>query len=165
MQYKATSPDEYLAQIPEDRKAPMEQLRNTIKKQLPKGFEETMSYGMIGYVVPHSVYPPGYHCDPKLPLPFVSIASQKNFIGFYHMGLYANKDLYDWFVSEYPKHCKYKLDMGKSCLRLKKMEDIPYELIGELCEKRIGTLYRKQLPKPNGPWVFKNFRKRKTQCF
>ena len=135
MQYKATSPDEYLAQIPEDRKAPMEQLRNTIKKQLPKGFEETMSYGMIGYVVPHSVYPPGYHCDPKLPLPFVSIASQKNFIAFYHMGLYANKDLYDWFVSEYPKHCKYKLDMGKSCLRLKKMEDIPYELIGELCEK------------------------------
>lgn len=149
MQYKATSPDEYLAQIPEDRKAPMEQLRNTIKKHLPKGFEETMSYGMIGYVVPHSVYPPGYHCDPKLPLPFVSIASQKNFIGFYHMGLYANKDLYDWFVSAYPKHCKYKLDMGKSCLRLKKMEDIPYELIGELCEKMTPqdwiNLYEKNL--------------------
>lgn len=125
MQYEAATPKEYLEQIPEDRKAPMEKLRSIILKNLPKGFEEGMNYKMIGYYVPHSVYPSGYHCDPKLPLPFMNIASQKNFIGFYHMGVYANPDLYNWFVAEYAKHCKYKLDMGKSCVRLKKMDDIP----------------------------------------
>ena len=135
MQYKADSPEAYLKQIPEDRKAPMEKLRKTIYDNLPQGFEETMSYGMIGYVVPHSEYPPGYHCNPELPLPFMSIASQKNFVALYHMGMYADKDILDWFVSEYPKHCKYKLDMGKSCVRFKKPEDIPYELIAELTRK------------------------------
>lgn len=135
MQYKATSPDDYLNQVPEERKAPMEKLRNTILKNLPKGFEEGMSYGMIGYYVPHSEYPAGYHCDPKLPLPFMSIASQKNFVGFYHMGMYANKKLLDWFVSEYPKHSNLKLDMGKSCVRFKKVDMIPYELIAQLCKK------------------------------
>jgi hypothetical protein len=94
-----------------------------------------MSYGMIGYVVPHSIYPARYHCNPSLPLPFMNIASQKNFIAFYHMGIYANKALYDWFVGEYPEHCSRKLDMGKSCIRFKIMEDIPYELLGELVRK------------------------------
>ncbi|NNK71007.1 MAG: DUF1801 domain-containing protein, partial [Flavobacteriaceae bacterium] len=98
-------------------------------------YEETISYGMIGWVVPHSIYPGGYHCDPKLPLPFMSIASQKNFIAVYHMGIYASKDLMDWFTSEYPKHCSRKLDLGKSCIRLKKIEEIPYDLIGELSSK------------------------------
>ncbi|MCB0790048.1 MAG: DUF1801 domain-containing protein, partial [Flavobacteriales bacterium] len=117
----------------------MKELRATIKKNLPKGFEETMSYGMIGYVVPHKLYPAGYHCDPKLPLPFMSIASQKNFVAVYHMGLYADKELMDWFVEEYPNHVTTKLDMGKSCIRFKKPERIPMELIGELCTKMSVT--------------------------
>ena len=113
----------------------MNQLRAIVQAHLPKGFEETMSYGMIGYVVPHSLYAAGYHCDPKLPLPFLSIASQKNFIAVYHMGIYANPELHEWFVGEYPKHVKTKLDMGKSCIRFKKPELLPFSLIGELCEK------------------------------
>jgi len=135
MQYEAATPDEYMNMIPEERKAPMAKLRSVILKNLPKGFEEGMNYKMIGYYVPHSKYPDGYHCDPKLPLPFMNIASQKNFVAVYHMGMYAKKELYDWFVSEYPKHCKYKLDMGKSCIRFKRIDDIPYELIGELTGK------------------------------
>ncbi|MDB9961209.1 DUF1801 domain-containing protein [Oceanihabitans sp.] len=135
MQYKADSPDDYISQLPEERKAPMVKLRSIINKNLSSGFQEGMNYNMIGYYVPHSVYPDGYHCDTKLPLPFMNIASQKNFIAVYHMGIYAKKELLDWFTSEYPKHCKYKLDMGKSCIRFKKMEDIPFELIGELTKK------------------------------
>jgi hypothetical protein len=135
MQIKADSPDKYSDQLPEDRKTAIEKLRKVILRNLPKGFVETMSYGMIGYVVPHSLYPKGYHCDPKLPLPFMNIASQKNFIVLYHMGLYANKQLLEWFTHEYPKHCKAKLDMGKSCIRFKKPDQIPYELIGELTGK------------------------------
>jgi len=135
MQYKADSPDDYITQLPEVRKAPMIKLRSIINKNLSDGFEEGMNYNMIGYYVPHSVYPDGYHCDTKLPLPFMNIASQKNFIAVYHMGIYAKKELLDWFTAEYPKHCKYKLDMGKSCIRFKKMEDIPFELIGELTKK------------------------------
>ena len=135
MQYKAETPEDYINQLPDDRKAPMAKLRKTILENLPKGFEETISYGMIGYVVPFSIYPDGYHCDPKLPLPFMNIASQKNFIALYNMGIYAKKEIYDWFVTEYPKHCKRKLDMGKSCIRFKYIDDIPYELIGELTSK------------------------------
>lgn len=135
MQYKANSPEDYINQLPEDRKAPVKKLRAIIKKNLSKGFEETMSYGMIGYVVPHSIYPNGYHCTPELPLPFMNIASQKNFISVYHMGAYAKKELIDWFIAEYPRHCKRKLDMGKSCIRFKYMDDIPYILIGELASK------------------------------
>ncbi|WP_445711643.1 DUF1801 domain-containing protein [Flavobacterium sp.] len=135
MTSKASSPEEYIKELPEDRKEAVIKLRNTILKNLPKDFKEAMSYGMIGYVVPHNIYPAGYHCDPKLPLPFMSFASQKNSINFYHMGIYTNKDLYDWFVSEYPKYSKKKLDMGKSCMRFKKPEDIPYDLIGELVSK------------------------------
>jgi hypothetical protein len=135
MQYKATSVEDYIDQLPTDRKEPMTKLRNTIFKNIPKGFEETIGYGMIGYVVPHSIYPDGYHCTPNLPLPFMNIASQKNFIAVYNMGIYSKKEVYDWFIVEYPKHCKRKLDMGKSCIRFKYLDDIPYELIGELASK------------------------------
>ncbi len=135
MQYQATSVDDYIDQIPEDRKAVISKLRKVVLDNLPDGFEEGLNYKMIGYYVPHSKYPGGYHCDPKLPLPFMNIASQKNSINMYHMGLYAKKELLEWFVSEYPKHCKRKLDMGKSCIRFKKMDEIPFELIGTLVSK------------------------------
>ncbi|MHA7842027.1 MAG: DUF1801 domain-containing protein [Winogradskyella sp.] len=135
MQYDATSPEDYISQVPEDRQDSLKKLRKVIKDNLPIGFEEGIQYKMIGYYVPHSVYPDGYHCDPKTPLPFMSFASQKNSINLYHMGIYAKKELLDWFVGEYPKHCKRKLDMGKSCIRFKKMDEIPFELIGELTKK------------------------------
>ena len=135
MQYKADSPEDYISQLPEDRKTPMTKLHNLIKDNMPKGLKSGMGYGMPAYFVPKSVYPPGYHCKPFPPLPFINIASQKNFIAFYHMGLYAKKELYEWFVAEYPKHAKYKLDMGKSCVRFKKVDDIPYNLIKELLGK------------------------------
>lgn len=135
MQSKASTPDEYIAELPEERVSAMKKLRKTILENLPDGFEETMSYGMIGYVVPHSIYPDGYHCTPELPLPFLSIASQKNFIGLYHMGIYSDEELLNWFTDEYPNHVKTKLDMGKSCIRFKKIEAIPYDLIGELAQK------------------------------
>lgn len=131
----ATTVQEYLDQLPDDRKDVMNSLRKVIQDNLPEGFTETISYGMIGYVVPHSLYPAGYHCDPKLPLPFISIASQKNFVALYHMGMYADQKLLDWFTAEYPKHNKAKLDMGKSCVRFKKPEHIPFQLIGELVSK------------------------------
>jgi len=135
MPAKPISVEHYLNELPEDRKESVNQLREQILENLPKGVEETMSYGMLGYVLPHTVYPSGYHCDPKLPLPFMNVASQKNFIAVYSMVLYAKPGLKDWFVSEYAKRCKYKLDMGKSCIRFKKMNDIPFELIGELTAK------------------------------
>ena len=135
MQSTAISVEEYFDTLPEDRQKPMKQLRSAIKKNLPKGFKEVMSYGMVGYVVPHSLYPGGYHCDPKLPLPFMCLASQKNFISFYHMGVYSDKKILDWFTSEYAKRAKGKLDMGKSCIRFKKPDQIPFDLIGELVSK------------------------------
>ena len=135
MQIKAKNPEEYISQIPKDRILYFKKLRKTILDNTPKGFEEQISYGMIGYVVPKSIYPNGYHCDTNLPLPFANIASQKNFIALYHSGIYANKEIYDWFVKEYPKHCKRKLDMGKSCIRFKKSEEIPFDLIAELMQK------------------------------
>ncbi len=135
MKIEANTIQEYISQLPEDRKEAIENLRKTISENLPKGFEEQMSYGMIGFVVPHSIYPKGYHCTPELPLPFLSIASQKNSINIYHMGIYADEKLLNWFVSEFPKYSKKKLDMGKSCMRFKKAEDIPFQLIGELTSK------------------------------
>ncbi len=135
MTIDAKTPDEYVSKVPEDRREAVSKLRETVKSNLPEGFEECISYKMIGYVVPHSLYPDGYHCDSKLPLPFINIASQKNFVALYHSGIYANKDLYDWFVEQYPKHVKTKLDMGKSCIRFKNVNHIPYELIAELCSK------------------------------
>lgn len=130
-----TTVEGYIKQVPEDRRAAFEQLQQAILNHLPKGFVETISYGMIGYVVPHTTYPAGYHCSPKLPLPFINLANQKNFIALYHMGIYADPELLDWYVTAYPSHSKTKLDMGKSCLRFKKMDQIPFDLIGQLCQK------------------------------
>ena len=127
--------EQYINEAPEDRREALQKLRNIILENLPKGFQECISYGMVGYVVPHSIYPKGYHCTPELPLPFMSFASQKNSINFYHMCIYANPELNDWFVAEYPKYSKQKLDMGKSCIRFKKPDNIPFELIGELVKK------------------------------
>ncbi|MFY8108048.1 MAG: DUF1801 domain-containing protein [Bacteroidia bacterium] len=135
MQSKELTVEAYLNSLPEERKLPMMKLRDIILKSIPKGFKEEMSYGMIGFVVPHSLYPKGYHCSPELPLPFLSIASQKNFIAVYHMGIYANPELLNWFTSEYAQRVKGKLDMGKSCMRFKKPENIPFDLIGELARK------------------------------
>jgi len=135
MKVNGNTVTEILKNIPEDRKEIFQKLHNVILKNLPKGFEPAMSYGMLGYVVPHSIYPSGYHCKPSEPLPFASIASQKNSINFYHMGIYSKPELLKWFVEEYPKHTKQKLDMGKSCIRFKKLDDIPYKLIGELMKK------------------------------
>ncbi len=135
MQYEAKTPDEYVDAIPKERKKVINELRKVIKDNLPKGFSEEINYGMIGYVVPHHIYPKGYHCDPKLPLPFMNIASQKNFIAVYHSGIYADPTLLNWFMKEYPKHVKTKLDMGKSCIRFKKIDQIPLNLIGKLASK------------------------------
>lgn len=135
MQSKAATVDTYLAELPEDRKRAMTELRKVIKKNLPKGFKEGMGYGMAGWSVPHSLYPPGYHCTPELPLPFMGIASQKNFIAVYHMGVYADPKLLKWFTVAHAKASPKRLDMGKSCIRYKKPEDIPYKLIGELAAK------------------------------
>ncbi len=135
MTSKATSPEQYIQELPEDRVEAITKLRKVINENLPEGFKEVMSYGMIGYVVPHSIYPAGYHCSPNLPLPFMSFASQKNSINFYHMGIYAQPELLNWFTAEYPKYTNVKLDMGKSCVRFKKSEHIPFELIGKLVQK------------------------------
>ena len=135
MKSNSETVEKYLSELPEDRKLPMINLRNIIKYNIPDGFEEVMSYGMIGYVVPHSVYPNGYHCNPKLPLPYINIGSQKNFIVLHHLGIYGNNEILDWFVAEYPKHAKHKLDMGKGCVRFKKINEIPYKLIEELINK------------------------------
>lgn len=134
MQSKAKTVDEYLETLPDDRAEIIAALRKTIKKNLPKGFEETMQYGMISYVVPHSLYPAGYHTNPKDALPFISIASQKNHIAVYHMAVYEGP-LHDWFVKEFKKHSDKKLDMGKSCIRFKKADDVPVKLFGELASK------------------------------
>ena len=133
----STAPNalEYLETLPAERKEAVSKLRNIFLENLPDGFAESMGYGMLGYGVPHSIYPAGYHCNPKDPLPFIGLASQKNFIAIYHMGIYSSPELLEWFTSEYPKHVKTKLDMGKSCNRFKKAEHIPYELIAELATK------------------------------
>jgi hypothetical protein len=151
MQLNAKSVKEYLEKLPQERIEYFKKLRKTILVNLPKGFVEQINYGMIGFVVPHDIYPGGYHCDPKLPLPFSNIASQKNFIGLYHMGIYANPKLLEWFVKEYPKHSDTKLDMGKSCIRFKKIDKIPYDLIGKLMSKMSVNdwikLYEKKIKK------------------
>jgi hypothetical protein len=144
---------EILTSLPEERIKPFNKLHNVIVKNLPKGFEAGISYGGLGYVVPHTLYPAGYHCKPSEPLPFAGIASQKDSINFYHMGIYSDPKLLKWFVDEYPKHSKQKLDMGKSCIRFRKFEEIPFKLIGELMKKisvkewieRYETAYK---PKP-----------------
>jgi hypothetical protein len=135
MQSKAATPDEYIKQADEDKREAIIKLRDIVCKNLPGGFVEMMASGMINYCVPRSIYPAGYHVDPKQPLPFLAIACQKHFIALYHMGLYSSPELLKWFTNEYPKHSKAKLDMGKSCVRFKKPDAIPYKLIGELVSK------------------------------
>ncbi|MEI6019779.1 MAG: DUF1801 domain-containing protein, partial [Bacteroidota bacterium] len=135
MHLKADTPELFLDALPDERREAIAKLRTVLLQHLPRGFKEIMSNGMLAYVVPHSLFPAGYHVNPKVPLPFICIASQKNFVAFYHMGLYGSKSLLNWFQGEYPKHVKSKLDMGKSCVRFKKMNEIPYQLIAELAEK------------------------------
>jgi hypothetical protein len=135
MQSKAATINQYLQELPDDRRSAMEKLHKIISKNLSDGFKAGMGYGMIGYVVPHSIYPAGYHCTPELPLPFMSIASQKNFIAVYHMGVYSDKKLLDWFTKAYADLGIGKLDMGKSCIRFKNPDKIPFALIGELAGK------------------------------
>lgn len=135
MPVKYQNIEDYMKSIPIERKNVFEKLRKLIHNNIPKGFEQGILYNMVGFYVPHSIYPKGYHVNPKDPLPFVNIANQKNFIALYHSGIYANEELKEWFVSEYVKQCKYKIDMGKSCIRFKKMEDIPFDLIKELIQK------------------------------
>lgn len=151
MQSKAQTPEDYLAELPADRKKIMNEIRNVIIKNIPSGFQEAMGYGMMGYCVPHKIYPAGYHCNPKDPLPFIGLASQKNFIALYHMGIYADTKLLDWFQKEWKKHSAKKLDMGKSCIRFKKPEDVPVKLIGELASKMTVkdwiALYEKNVKK------------------
>lgn len=127
--------EEYVHQVPEERQEAFQKLLKVIRDHLPEGFQEEINYNMPGWVVPHSIFPDGYHCDPKLPLPFLNLANQKGFIAVYSMGIYSDSKILNWFTEEYPKHAKRKLDMGKSCIRFKKMDDIPYELIGELIGK------------------------------
>jgi len=135
MQSSARTVEEYINSLPEDRKKAVVKLRQVILKNLPQGFSEQINYGMIGYVVPHSLYPDGYHCDPKLPLPFMNLASQKHYIAVYHMGIYTDKKLLEWFTGQYYQQTKAKPDMGKSCIRFKKPDQIPFELIGELSSR------------------------------
>jgi len=135
MQSKAATPDAYYAELPPERGPAMRQLREVINKNLPKGFVEGMGYGMPGWVVPHSLYPGGYHCDPKVGLPFMSLASQKQYISFYHMGLCAESETLTWFTERWAADVKKKLDMGKCCVRFKKPDEIPFKLIGELSKR------------------------------
>lgn len=135
MKAEGTTVEEILANIPSERKEAFNKLHKVIVSNMPKGFQPAISYGGLGYVVPHTIYPAGYHCKPSEPLPFAGLASQKNSINFYHMGVYAKPELLDWFVAEYPKYSKQKLDMGKSCVRFKKTEEIPYDLIAQLMQK------------------------------
>lgn len=151
MQSKATTPEQYIRELPEERATAISKLRREIKKNLPKGFKEGMGYGMIGYVVPHSLYAEGYHCDPEQPLPFMSLASQKNYISVYHMGVYGDNALGKWLVKEYEKLGIGKLDAGKCCIRFKNVDKIPYKLIGELASKITPeewiAMYEKHKPK------------------
>jgi uncharacterized protein YdhG (YjbR/CyaY superfamily) len=152
MQSKAQNVEDCIKELPEDMKSAMDKLRETILANISKGFKEEMSYGSIGYVVPHSIHPNGYHCNPKLPLPFINIASQKNFIAIYNMGIYSSPELLKWFTDEFSKHSNQKLDMGKSCIRFKKTDQIPFDLIAQLVQKIAVedwiALYEAQFKKP-----------------
>jgi hypothetical protein len=151
MENSLASVSSYLETLTEEKKVVFNKLRKVIIDNLPIGFEEVYSYKMLGYVVPHSIYPKGYHCDPTLPLPFINIASQKNFIAIYHMGIYSDIKLLTWFKEEYPKHCSTKLDMGKSCIRFKNIEKIPFDLVAQLAGKvsveQWVTMYEKAILK------------------
>src|SRR5688572_28768672 len=129
-----STPDGSVDRLSEPAKTVVSQLRRLLRQNLPKGFEEVMSYGMIGNVVPHPLYPAGYHCNPKLPLPFINLAAQKNYVSLYHMGL-VEGPLLDWFKERWQAATPAKLDLGKSCLRLRDPARIPFDLIAELAKK------------------------------
>ncbi|HET9057538.1 MAG TPA: DUF1801 domain-containing protein [Chitinophagaceae bacterium] len=135
MELKKQTIDDYIKSIPKERQEAVAKLCGEIKRNLPRGFEEGIGYGVIAYFVPFTLYPAGYHANPKQPLPFINVASQKNFIAVYHMGIYASPQLLKWFTTEYEKAGVGKLDMGKSCIRFKKPENIPFKLMGELASK------------------------------
>ena len=141
MSEQITTIANYLTALTPERREAMEQLRQTILQALPKGFAECMSYGMIGYVVPHTIYPKGYHCNTKLPLPFINIGSKKNGLVMHHLGLYGMPSLCNWFVAEYAKQPNTKLDMGKGCVRFKNSKAIPFALIAELAGKITVAAY------------------------
>ena len=149
MQSKATTVAQYIKELPDKRRKPIKAVRKVIRDHLPKGYKEGMQYGMIGYFVPHSVYPAGYHCDPSQPLPFAHLASQKNHMAIYLFGMYSDPKLTKWFVKEWKKSGK-KLDMGKSCIRFKKLDDLPLQLIGEVISKtsveEMIQSYEKSIP-------------------
>ena len=134
MRSDATTVDQYLAELPVERREAIAALRKVILKNLPKGYEEAMEYGMIGYHVPHSIYPAGYHCNPKQPLPFAALASQKNHMAFYLMCMYGDTDYEKWFREAWAASGK-KLDMGKSCIRFKKLEDVPLDVVAAAVRK------------------------------
>lgn len=152
MHYEADHSEAYIEQLPSERREPVARLLQTVRDNLPPGFVETISSGMIVFAVPHSIYPAGYHVKPEEPVPFIGIASQKQHVAFYHLGVYAMPDLLAWLEAEYPKHARTKLDMGKSCIRFRKMDDIPYDLIAELCRKITVEQYIKvyEASKPQG---------------
>jgi hypothetical protein len=135
MTSKATTVEEYLRELPEERREVIKSIHETLLTHLPQGYVSGMSYGMISYHVPHELYPAGYHCDPKQPLPFISLAAQKNNYALYHMGIYAQPQLLDWFTQEYKARVKTKLDMGKSCIRFKSIDALPLPLIASLASK------------------------------
>jgi hypothetical protein len=137
MQSSATTVEQYLAELPDDRRQALQAVRRAILDNLPPGYEEGMQYGMIGYYVPHSVYPAGYHCDPKQPLPFAALASQKNHMSVYLMCVYGDTEHEAWFREAWLKTGK-KLNMGKSCVRFRKIEDVPLEVVGESI-RRVST--------------------------
>jgi hypothetical protein len=143
MQSKATTVDAYLAELPEERREAISAIRGVILKNLPRGYEEGMQWGMIGYYVPHSLYPAGYHCQPEEPLPVASLASQKNHMAFYGLGLYINEAQARWFVEEWNKAGK-KLDMGKSCVRFKTLDDVALDVIGRAIKRLPVEQYIKQ---------------------
>ncbi len=153
MKIVAATIEEYISKVPEERKQAFIGLYETVSRSLPSGFVPMMSYGMVGFVVPHEVYPDGYHCNPALPLPFINLANQKNFIALYHMGLYANPELMKWFVSAYAETISTKLDMGESCIRFKRPHQIPFVLIGQLVSKLTPQdwieIYEKMKSPPN----------------
>ena len=142
---KKDSIKDYTNSLASDRKTTITQLINVIEQNIPKGFEKVMNYGMPSFVIPHSIYPNGYHCDATLPLPFIGVSNRKSSISLYHMGLYADPELLNWFKSEYPKHSNTKLDMGKSCIRFKKFNEIPIQ--------EVGGAFTKIEIKKDGKWI------------
>ena len=151
MQSSAATPDEYIAELPDDRKEAISAIRKAINDNIDPGFKERMLYGGICWVVPHELYPLGYHCDPKLPLTFMGLGSQKNYISLGATCLYSEVDELEWFRREWPKHSKKKLDMGKSCIRFKRLDDVPLDLIGQLASRTTPQqwieIYERSRPK------------------